>query len=139
MFPDYLFVSYDYDFWDIFLFFSNQHEPYPPLFSWCNLQIKSKQCFFFVKETFKLGVITYWKNITLLYLISWRLITIKYKLWEWKFLLKTMTGRVIVSGEHLLITTLVPNICPYSDSIIDLHATSETSMFLKEGCFLQAV
>ena len=50
-----------------------------------------------------------------------------------------MIGRVIVSGKYLLITTLVPSICLYSDSITDLQVTSVTVMFLNERCFQQAV
>ena len=50
-----------------------------------------------------------------------------------------MTGGVIVSGKYLLITTLVPSDCPYSDSISDLHVTSVTVMLLNKRCFQRAV
>ena len=50
-----------------------------------------------------------------------------------------MTGGVIVSGNYLLITTLVPSICLYRDSVSDLHVTRVTVMFLNERCFQQAV
>ena len=50
-----------------------------------------------------------------------------------------MTGGVIVSGKYLLITTLVPTIFLYSDSITDLHVTGVTVIFLNERCFQEAV
>ena len=50
-----------------------------------------------------------------------------------------MTGGVIVSGKYLLITTIVPSICLYSDSVADLHVTSVAVMLLNERCFQQAV
>ena len=50
-----------------------------------------------------------------------------------------MIGGVLVSGKYLLITTLVPSIFLYSDSITDLHVTSVTVIFLNERCFQQAV
>ena len=50
-----------------------------------------------------------------------------------------MTGGLIVSGKYLLITTLVPSIYLYSNSVTDLHVTSVAAMFLNERCFQQAV
>ena len=50
-----------------------------------------------------------------------------------------MTGGVIVSGKHLLITTLVPSNYLYTDLVTDLHVTCVTAMLLNERCFQQAV